>query len=79
MGICKEEEKIKIKTLRKQLQIIHLKFSMVPNNKYSGRDKAYCAAVFNNILFEVESDIDSIANIHMPFLKTAPAVDYTDF
>lgn len=79
MGITSPEEQKEINKLRQEVLKVFFEYASIPQKNYAARELAMAGAKLNNTLFQVESKIDSLMNLHMPFLKTTPKVDFDMF
>ena len=79
LGVLSPEEQKLIYSWRNKVLQAFYDYSMISNNKYAAGQKAIERANLNNVLFEVEGKVDTLANLHMPFLKTTKTYDITDF
>jgi hypothetical protein len=76
MGIADEEkEKPKLREFRQNINNLYNQYISIPLAHKKKGSGLKLLTILNNKLFEVEAEIDSIANKHMPFLKLRPKLD----
>jgi len=68
MGIVKPEEKRKLNELRKHLNLRVSQYNAVRNVKKTEEIQKFLSALIDTMIY-TEADIDTMANLHMPFLK----------
>lgn len=79
MGITSPDEQKDIMKLRQELLKSYFEYASIPHKNYATHELAIAGSKLNNTLFQIESKIDSLMNLHMPFLKTTPKVDFDMF
>ena len=73
MGVCKEEEKIKINDIRKRVNYELAQFNTINDRQVRVKQKALNSLI--DILFMAEADVDTVCNLHMPFLRIEKVLD----
>ncbi len=73
MGIINDKEKETLMKLRKDINKKYLNYIRTPEASLKLRGQRIY--LLNDALFLSESEIDTISNKHMPFLKLKPEID----
>jgi hypothetical protein len=75
MGILKEKEQKHLKSLKDSINIKSAELYSLPNNKIAAPLRAKKRGELATLLFNVEAEVDTMTNRHLPFLNLKKRID----